>query len=272
MKRLLRLLAAAAAAAAFGVMPANAVIGGAPDGNAHPYVGVSVYFDANGVPLWGCSGTLVSPTLYVTAGHCAGPETPGAPRPVSAQLWFTSGPPARGNYPGHGASCNGYVGFPCTGDVTGLPVADPAWTGNLPGSDLGVVQLATPMPNLGHATLAPLGYLDGLAKKRGRQDVSFTVVGYGAELETPNAQVAVPARNVGTEQLESLTDSDLLTTASSGNGTGGASTCFGDSGGPLLNGGYLVALTSFANSKYCNGRSGNFRLDTAEAQNFISGF
>src|SRR4051794_3621082 len=265
MKRLLRPLAAAAAAAAIGVTPAHAVIGGSPDGNGHPYVGVSVYFDANGVPLWGCSGTLVSPTLYVTAGHCAGAEAPGAPRPVSAQLWFTAGPPARGNYPGHGASCNGYVGFPCRGDVTGLPVASPAWAWNAPEHDLGVVQLATPMPSLGRATLAPLGYLDGLAKKRGQQDVSFIIVGYGAELVTPNAQVAIPARNAGTVQLESVTDANLFTTASNGKGTGGSSTCFGDSGGPVFNDGYLVAETS-AGTKYCNGRSVAFRLDTAEAQ------
>jgi Trypsin len=271
MRTLLRLFAAAAAAAALGVTPAGAVIGGSPDGNAHPYVGVSVYYDANGVPLWGCSGTLVSPTLYVTAGHCAGPEEPGAPRPASAQIWFTSGPPARGNYPGHGASCSGYVGFPCRGDVTGLPVAAPGWNGTLPDHDLGVVQLATPMPSLGHATLAPLGYLDGLATKRGLQNVNFTVVGYGNEVEGPTNVVAIPMRNAGTTQLQNVTDIDVLMTASNGNGTGGSAICFGDSGGPVLNGGYLVAQISFT-TKYCNGNSGAFRLDTAAAQGFIAAF
>lgn len=271
MKRVLRLLAAAFAVAAVGVTPAGAVIGGAPDGEGHPYVGVSVFYDANNVPIVGCSGTLVSPTLYVTAGHCAGPESPGRPRPVSAQIWFASGPPARGAYPGHGASCNGYTGFPCRGDVTGLPVADPGWTGVLPEHDLGVVQLATPMPTLGHATLAPLGYLDALAKKRGQQDVGFTIVGYGLELDTPNAQVAIPMRNVGTVQMEHVDDADLFTTASNGNGAGGSATCSGDSGGPVFSGDFLVAETS-AGTKYCNGKSAAFRLDTAGAQGFIAAF
>jgi hypothetical protein len=273
MKRLLRLVTAAAAAAVFGVMPAHAVIGGSPDGNLHPYVGLSVFYDANGVPLWRCSGTLVSPTLYVTAGHCAGPEEPGAPQPASAQIWFTADAPARNPaYPGNGASCNGYTGYPCTGDAAGLPVPSPSWTGILPSHDIGVVRLATPVATLGTATLAPLGYLDGLAKKRGQQDVSLTIVGYGVETETPKVEVAVPARTVGTVQLDGLTADDVLTTGSQGNGTGGAEACYGDSGGPVFSGQYLVALSSYGITKYCTGRSGAFRLDTAEARSFLTGF
>ena len=32
--------------------------------------------DADGNPLWRCSGTLLSPTVYLTAGHCT--EAPAA--------------------------------------------------------------------------------------------------------------------------------------------------------------------------------------------------
>jgi len=268
MSNFLRLLAAASAVAAIWTTSAFAVQGGAPDGNGHPYVGVSVYYDAGGNPLWVCSGALVSPTTYVTAGHCAGPEFPGAPRPASAQVWFTSGPPVQGDY--RGGSCFGHTGWPCTGDAAGLPVADPGWTGELPGHDLGVVRLATPVTGLGYAALPPLGYLDGLARKRGQQDTSFTIVGYGVQLQTPKTQVATFERTVGTVQLEGVTDVDLLTSASPGNGTGGSGACYGDSGGPVFNGGYLVATTSFG-AKWCNGQSGSFRLDTAAAQQFVSG-
>lgn len=269
MTRFLRLLAAASAVAALWTTSAFAVQGGAPDGNAHPYVGLSVFYDAAGNPLWRCSGTLVSPTVYVTAAHCAGPEYAGAPQPASAQIWFGADAPARGDYPGTG-SCFGYTGYPCTGDAAGVPVADPGWTGVLPDDDLGVVRLATPVAGLGYATLAPLGYLDGLTSKRGLQDTSFTIVGYGVQVEGPNVQVAVPARTAGTVQLHGVTDVDLMTTASPGNGTGGSAACFGDSGGPVFNGGYLVATTSFG-EKWCNGRSGSFRLDTAAARSFVTG-
>lgn len=268
MTRFLRLVLAASAVAAFWATSALAVQGGAPDGNAHPYVGMSVYYDAAGHPLWICSGTLISPTVYVTAAHCAGPETPGAPQPASAQIWFTAGPPAPGDYAG--GSCFGHVGWPCRGDASGVPVADPGWTGVLPDHDIGIVRLATPVTAYGFAKLPPLGYLDGLTTRRGLQDTSFTIVGYGVQVQTPKFQYANFARTVGTVQLRGVTDIDLLTSASPGNGTGGSGACFGDSGGPVFNGGYLVATTSYG-SKWCTGGTGNFRLDTAAAQAFVTG-
>jgi hypothetical protein len=254
MDRLLRLLAAAAAAAAIIVAPAGAVIGGSPDGDSHPYVGLSAFFDAQGNFLWRCSGTLVAPTVYVTAGHCTGPEAPGAPAPAFAAIWFGSG----------------VVSSKTAPDAVGTPVPSPAWTGTLPDHDIGVVKLWQPVTDRGFATLAPPGYLDGLTTRRGRQDVSFTVVGYGIQDFGPLGFTAIPMRFAGQVQLENVTAVDLLTTAAPGTGTGGSATCLGDSGGPVFSGGYLVAATSFG-SKYCNGRSGAFRLDTLEAQSFITG-
>ena len=49
------------------VTPALAITDGGPDGEEHPYVGLMVADDANGNPLWRCSGTLISPTLFLTA-------------------------------------------------------------------------------------------------------------------------------------------------------------------------------------------------------------
>jgi hypothetical protein len=61
-------LIAAIALAVITADPAAAIIGGQPDGNRHPNVGaLDLRPIGFAIP---CSGTLVSPTVYVTAGHC----------------------------------------------------------------------------------------------------------------------------------------------------------------------------------------------------------
>src|SRR5258706_8107490 len=57
---------------------ANAITNGTPDGNAHPYVGELLFYDPAEIDSrftdpggwFSCSGTLISPTVVVTAGHC----------------------------------------------------------------------------------------------------------------------------------------------------------------------------------------------------------
>ena len=52
------------------VSTAAAITGGSVDGDAHPYVGALV---VDGFVE--CSGVLVSPTVFATAGHCAADGT-----------------------------------------------------------------------------------------------------------------------------------------------------------------------------------------------------
>ena len=80
MKRTLTLVGVLALLMAL-ALPASAITNGGPDGDDHPYVGLMVADDVDGNPLWRCSGTLISPTLYLTAGHCT--EAPAA----SATIW-----------------------------------------------------------------------------------------------------------------------------------------------------------------------------------------
>ncbi|HUH14687.1 MAG TPA: trypsin-like serine protease [Gaiellaceae bacterium] len=63
--RSLRIALASLAAALTVVTTAAAVTGSTPDGDAHPYVGALVVDGAVA-----CSGVLVAPTVFATAGHC----------------------------------------------------------------------------------------------------------------------------------------------------------------------------------------------------------
>ena len=104
-------LAAAAAALlliGLGSAPAQAVTDGVPDGDGHPYVGLMVAQTDEGDPLWRCSGTLISPTIVVTAGHCTFEAE-------HVELWFQSDlepDPAAYKYP-------------YTGQVSGTPHTHP---------------------------------------------------------------------------------------------------------------------------------------------------
>src|SRR5262249_366919 len=67
-RKLTRLLLAVAIAVGIAV-PAGAITFGQLDGNGHPNVG-GLVVDDGGQKFLICSGTLVSPTVFVTAGHC----------------------------------------------------------------------------------------------------------------------------------------------------------------------------------------------------------
>src|SRR6188768_1733918 len=129
MKKTLIALVAVLAAAVV-ALPASAITDGSPDGDAHPYVGLMVAQDADGNPLWRCSGTLITPTLYLTAGHCTESAS-------HVEIWFDADVE-------NGIPANGY---PFTGDVGGKPYTHPQYD---PDAfflfDLGVVVLDEPFP------------------------------------------------------------------------------------------------------------------------------
>jgi len=259
------------------VAPAAAVQYGQPDGNGHPYVGLVSFHDAAGVPLWRCTGTLVSPTVFLTAAHCT--EAPAA----KAVIWFSPGPISIGDWGGSGTSCAGKTGYPCTGDASGTPIPHPGWTGGLtiPNThDVGVVVLSTPFVMSQYGKIAPLGYLDALATKRGLQNTEFTVVGYGLQSVKPRYS-AIRERMVGTVSLvnlrSALTDGyNIQYSSNPGLGDGPGGTCFGDSGGPVFHTGdqgtVIVAVNSFVLNSNCKGAGFGYRTDTSDPLNFLAGF
>jgi V8-like Glu-specific endopeptidase len=81
---------------------ASAITDGELDGEGHPYVGLMVAQDADGIPLWRCSGTLLSKTVFLTAGHCT--EAPA----THVEIWFDAG--VESGIPDNGYPYNGDVG------------------------------------------------------------------------------------------------------------------------------------------------------------------
>src|SRR5689334_1197819 len=62
-----------------------AITNGVPDGNTHPEVGALIADQAYSDGTWAyCSGTLISPTVFVTAAHC------GDPGQTTARVSFSS--------------------------------------------------------------------------------------------------------------------------------------------------------------------------------------
>ncbi|MEO7118764.1 MAG: trypsin-like serine protease [Candidatus Limnocylindrales bacterium] len=264
---------AVAAALVTTAVPALAITDGAPDGSGHPYVGLMVAQDAAGQPLWRCTGTLMSSTGFMTAGHCT--EAPAA----HIEIWFAAGPiPLAAGYPAVGADrCAGIVGYPCTGDVGGTPYGHPQYDPNaFYTHDLGFVVLDDSMPMGTYGALPTLNQLDTL--KPGRS-TTFTAVGYGLQMSFPDAagwkDQATRVRLVAHPWLVQINrgivahDSLLLSNNAKSGGT-----CFGDSGGPNFLGtsNVVAGVTSFGLNPTCGGTGGVYRVDTADDLNWLAHF
>lgn len=251
------MLLVALAAALVTALPASAVMFAKPDGNGHPQVGVMVA-KINGTPVWRCSGAIISPRVYLTAGHCVSGAT-------SVEVWFASGAP-RPAVP---------AGYPFVGEYSGTPVAHPQYAdfAAFPATfDIGVVILDTPHPGP-YASLADEGTLDALTTGTARKAARFDLVGYGLQDALPPSIQQDIQRYYGQASLVNTVNqltagySVQLTAAP---GTGGA-LCFGDSGGPVFLEGTttIVAVNSFVLNSQCMGSGFSYRTDTADSMAFV---
>src|SRR3954452_682811 len=241
MRRLVILAAAAATLILAG--PAGAITNGTADGNRHPNVGglVAATQYSDGTWIY-CSGTLISPTVFLTAAHCAEGD----------RVAVTFDPD--------------YV----AGDkvYSGTFHADPAYPGPTSDAhDIAVVVLDKPVKGITPARLPTADSLSGLSSTQ-----QFTSVGYGAYAVTnsPGGHQYLydDVRMVATGTLNSVDKTWLRISMNPSTGNGG--TCYGDSGGPnFLGTGQVVAAITITGDAVCRSTNVDYRLDTASARAFL---
>ncbi|MFO7622906.1 MAG: trypsin-like serine protease [Anaerolineales bacterium] len=260
MKRFL-ILAVLLLILALGALPAAAITGGELDGEAHPNVGLMIA-DIDGEPAWRCSGTLIAPRVFLTAGHCTGDGATGA------RVWFDSDMTANPEYPYGGET-----------SYEGTPIPHPLYVwGGGDHHDVGVVILDEVVTGIEPATLATpdlLGQLKKVQTLRGgyAEGVYFRSVGYGGTLESwpPPVLAYERIRRVSESQYVALTPVHLHLSQRAVFGESGS--CFGDSGGPIFwddpqGNEILVAVTSTGDMQ-CIATGLDYRVDIPDILEWI---
>jgi hypothetical protein len=276
MRKLALLLVLVMAVLATVTTPARAITGNYVEDFEHPFVGLVVFYDENGEFTHRCSGSLLTPIVFLTAGHC----TDGA---TTARVYFQQDAganydPATGVDPVSGypeACAAGTLGTLCatSDELYNYGFDDFASFPNT--KDVGLVILDQPITVSEYGVLATAGSLDALATRRGQQDRTFTASGYGLTKSNPVKVTSFRERLMAQAQLtnlrSALTDGFNLQTNGNGNGRGG--TCSGDSGGPVFYGDYssnlIVAVTSFGLNAYCRGVDFAYRTDQTDVITWI---
>jgi len=244
MRRSLLVIALAAIA-----LPAAAITYGVVDGNRHPQTGALVGEFSSGTYPY-CSGTLISPSVFLTAAHC---------NLGSSRVYVSFDPAITA-----GSSL-----------LAGTYYADPAYNqAQSDPHDIAVVVLDKPVRNITPAQLPAAGALDKF-----RHGDTFTASGYGSGevVNGPGGPVNpyFDNREYAVSSLNSVNPAWLRLSQNAAHGDGGA--CYGDSGGPNFIGAgatetTVIAGTTITGDALCKATNVIYRLDTPSARNFLSKF
>ena len=288
--------------------PVSAITNGMPDDEEHRYVGQLLFYvpdapssfftDPGG--WFSCTGTLVSPTVIVTAGHCTfgiglngvsttngGEATTAAEGGVGGNdVWVDFSEEAH------------FDGWPATADYEadenpqryidrstfledspfwsrGTSYPHPEYDDNAFFLfDAGVVVLDTPVDLPTYGRIAGLDYLDRYASES-RNEHRFESVGYGTERIQGKKESGGDTRLKSEPKLNSLHGNPRDTYIVLSNNTKTGGTCFGDSGGPTFDdtdSNLVVAVTSWGQSPNCTGKGGAYRIDQPDDLAFLAEF
>jgi hypothetical protein len=260
-------------AAPGGAMTANATPD-TPD-NA-PYVVALVSVFANGHDAFQyCSGTLVTPTLVVTASHCANAAEYFAGRGFS--LAVTNVP----TLPANPAGNIDWTSVPATRKAA---VTDnhlnPAYRSGRGTDgyreDVSAQEIAAPLGGVGSTfpALPAPRLLDAMRAAGTLRTTPFRVYGYGTEAREQNGTLVFADSNERRyADLDALALSEQWLTQAQNRAKGDAGACYGDSGGPSFLGPdatpTLVAVTSTGDMP-CWATNVASRVDRPEALAFLA--
>jgi hypothetical protein len=271
--------------------PATAITGGVEDlGNTYSNVGMVVFYQPDG--RFRCSGTLVAPRVLLTAAHCTFQDIgqvvvtfdPLISR-TEAEAEVDIPRAADDSGPDDAVSDIGFTAADITapdyaGEQTyflGTPVTHPQYsdfTDLKNWNDTGVIILDT-APGLPTTPLPPENYLNQVAQPL-LNSTSFLTIGYGTEVRQAESGPQVPTpmrepivRRYTTEIGQKLTSQILQTNGNDKDPRAGGGTCFGDSGGPAMHGGYIVGDTSYGYTNNCRYLGGYQRVDIPVVRNWL---
>jgi hypothetical protein len=266
---------------------AQAIINGEPDRGpkAHPYVGALVSVPPSGefkgqrIPV--CSGTLISPRVFLTAGHCTDlliekhlptyvsfdpTYKPGASKVIKATPYTHP----KFCFPDDKADCTP----PGRPDIVGTMLRDIRY-------DVGVAVLDEPVRMATYGALPKAGLVDTL--KEGQR---LTAVGYGATGNEIGSKPSLKPQPVYPEDryratVRLLDTKDPALGEMFVNTTGvslikgkGESSCYGDSGGPLFmpDQKTILGVTSFHIAPLCRGPGYYQRMDLPRVLKWVRSF
>ena len=143
-----------------------------------------------------------------------------------------------------------------------------------------MIELADPIVLDEYGSLPDADQLDVMKTRRGKQDTTFTAVGYGLQRINPVFVEADRVRMFAEPHLIQINTpgfiGDFSPLLSNSYSTGG--TCFGDSGGPnFLSSGdmetnIIAGVTSFGLNGKCAGNGEIFGMDRQNTLDFVKNF
>jgi hypothetical protein len=249
----------------------SGIVYGTPDvTNIYSNVAAFIVETPDGRVFPVCSGTLIAPTVVLTAAHCTA-YVEAVLIPAGYTVWVSFSNRIAFGSKTDAATLASLI------EVTDL-ITNPDFSQRQSDvGDLGLLVLAEAPTGITPATLPTLGLLDQLAVQNGLKGASFTVAGYGVQDRVvgggqPFFTDQNPFyRGYAVESFLALNKGYLRLSQNPATGDGGA--CYGDSGGPnflSVNGQLVLVAITVTGDAVCRATNVVYRLDTPSAQTFLA--